>query len=174
MEGQGLPFVGSVPLRSGNLNRDLPFYFLESEQTRTAVDLGIYFLEDGRLYGAGALLLQALPGADDSFVSAVEASLSALPPLGLWFSEGGTRENLIKQIFGRFGARTTREAGVNFDCPCGAGRFLDHIAALDSTTVSDILAKGPWPLETTCHYCASTYRFDKETLEKRLGIGPKG
>lgn len=174
MEGPGLPFVGSVPLRTGNLNKDLPYYFLESEQTRTAVDSGLYFLEDGRLYGAGALLLQALPGAEDSFVSAVEASLSALPPLGLWFSEGGTRENLIQEMFGRFGARRTSEAGIDFDCPCSAQRFLDHIAALDRATVSDILANGPWPLETTCHYCASTYRFDKEALEKRLGIAPKG
>ncbi|TXT42129.1 MAG: molecular chaperone Hsp33, partial [Spirochaetes bacterium] len=174
MEGQGIPFVGSVPLRSGNLNKDLPYYFLESEQTRTAVDTGIYFIDDGRLYGAGALLLQALPGAEDSFVSAVEAALSALPPLGLWFSQGGTRENLIKQVFGRFGARRTGEGGIDFDCPCSSQRFLDHIAALDRATVSDILANGPWPLETTCHYCASTYRFDKETLEKRLGVASKG
>jgi molecular chaperone Hsp33 len=172
IEGDAKPFVGSVALRTGNLNKDLTYYFYESEQTRTAIDSGVYFSKEGAPYGAGALLLQSLPGADDAFVASVEDSLASLPPLGLWFSEGGTRDGLIAAIFGSQGAaRTaarTAEAGFAFDCPCSGQRFLDHIARLDRAIIADILERGPWPLETHCHYCSSTYAFTKPELEAAL------
>jgi len=168
MEGSSKPFMGSVPLRSGNLNKDLAHYFFESEQTRTAVDSGIYFAKDGSPRGAGALLLQALPGSDDQFLAAAESKLTTLPPLGLWFAQGGTRETLISAIFGEVGAKRNTEANFSFDCPCSQERFLGHIAGLDRATVADILAKGPWPLETQCHYCSSTYTFVRKDLEREL------
>jgi molecular chaperone Hsp33 len=130
--------------------------------------MGIFFTEEGRIFGASALLLQALPGAEMGFVELVESTLASLPPLGLWFSERGTRATLLRQIFGDFGVRQNADAELDFDCPCSASRFLDHIASLDRETLSDIMENGPWPLETTCHYCASTYRFNREALAKAL------
>ncbi len=172
IEGDSKPFVGSVALRTGNLNKDLAWYFYESEQTRTAIDSGVHFSKEGVPYGAGALLLQSLPGADDSFVASAENALASLPPLGLWFSEGGARDGLISAIFGGQGAARiatrTAEAGFAFDCPCSRQRFLDHIARLDRAIVADILERGPWPLETRCHYCSSTYAFSKAELEAAL------
>ena len=168
MEGESNPFMGSVPLRSGNLNKDLTHYFFESEQTRTAVDSSIYFANDGSPRGAGALLLQAMPGADDIFLATAEAKLATLPPLGLWFAQGGTRDTLISAIFGEVGAQRTAEADFSFNCPCSQERFIGHIAGLDRATVDDILANGPWPLETQCHYCSSTYTFAKADLEQAL------
>jgi len=164
IDGDSEPSVGSIPLRAGNISKDLTYYFLESEQTRTAIDSGIFFTKDGVPHGAGALLLQALPRADEAFLAAVEARLSSLPPLGFWFAGGGTRDNLVSSIFGDFGAARIAESGFGFDCPCSRGRFLGHIASLDKLLLRDILENGPWPLETTCHYCSSTYRFDKGEL----------
>ena len=168
MGGDSLPFSGSIPLRTGNINKELTRYFLESEQTRTAIDSGIYFTEEGRAFGAGALLLQALPGAGDDFLAVAEAMLSRLPPLGLWFAQGGTRDNLIATVFGEAGARRTTETGFSFDCPCSRERFLGHMAGLDEAVVADILEKGPWPLETECHYCSSTYSYMKTDFESAL------
>ncbi|MDP2791540.1 MAG: Hsp33 family molecular chaperone HslO [Rectinemataceae bacterium] len=168
MEGNSHPFSGSIPLRTGNINKDLTLYFFESEQTRTAVDSGIYFTEQGHAFGAGALLLQALPGADDDFLTVAESLLSRLPPLGLWFAQGGTRDKLIAGVFGEAGAKRTAEAGFSFDCPCSRERFLGHMAGLDKAVVADILQKGPWPLETECHYCSSTYSYIKTDFENAL------
>lgn len=161
-EGRSKPFTGSVPLRTGNINKDLTRYFLESEQTRTAIDSGIHFTPDGKPDGAGALLLQALPGAEEKFLAGVESSLAGLPPLGLWFAQGGTRDHLIRSIFGAFGAARTAESDFVFGCPCSRQRFLSHLVSLDSSTIADILENGPWPLETVCHYCSSVYSFSRD------------
>jgi molecular chaperone Hsp33 len=168
MEGGMKPVTGSIALKTGHLNKDLTWYFYESEQTRTAIDSGIYLAKDGAIHGAGALLLQALPGADDAFLAEAETRLSGLPPLGLWFAQGGTRDRLIDEIFSGLGAWRSRESGFSFDCPCSAERFIGHIAALGDETVRDIFEHGPWPLETHCHYCASTYRFQPSDLEEAL------
>lgn len=168
-EGDSSPVIGSVPLRTGSMNKDLTRYFFESEQTRTAIDSGVYFSDDGFPFGAGALLIQALPGADEDFLGKVESHISALPPLGMWFSQGGTRDTLISSLFGNFGARRNREVPVSFYCPCSHDRFLDTIASLDSAALDDILENGPWPLQTQCHYCSSTYSFRKEEIIEAAG-----
>lgn len=166
IEGESKPFMGSVPLHTGNINKDLTYYFFESEQTRTAIDSGIYFTQEGLPHGAGALLLQAMPGAEDEFLALAESKLQSLPPLGLWFAQGGTRDNLIASIFGDVGALRTAESEFYFDCPCSRERFLSHIASLDKAIIADILENGPWPLEAQCHYCSSTYAFEKTEVEK--------
>lgn len=168
IEGESKPFVSSVALRAGNLNKDLTYYYFESEQTRTAIDSGISFTKQGIPRGAGALLLQALPRADDGFLASAEAKLQALPPLGLWFAEGGTRDGLISSIFGEVGAKRTAEADFTFDCPCSRERFIGHIANLDKATIADILENGPWPLETQCHYCSSRYSIEKLELAEAV------
>lgn len=165
IEKNGTPVSGSVTLKTGNIARDLSYYYLESEQIRTAIDIGLYFTPEGLPFGAGALLLQALPGADDRFIERIETLLGGLPPLGLWFSQGGTRDNLLMSIFGEAGYVRTGESTFAFECPCSWEKFLDHIVSLDKTTLDDIIENGPWPLETTCHYCSSRYEYSKEALE---------
>jgi len=165
IEKNGRPVSGSVSLKTGNIAKDLAYYYLESEQIRTAVDIGLHFTPEGLAFGAGALLLQAMPGSDDRFIEQVETMLSGLPPLGLWFSQGGTRDNLLMSIFKEAGFVRTAEGAFAFDCPCSWEKFLEHIISLDTATVDDIIANGPWPLKTTCHYCSSQYEYSKEAVE---------
>lgn len=165
IEKSGRPVSGSVSLKTGNFAKDLAYYFLESEQIRTAIDIGLHFTPEGLAFGAGALLLQAMPGSDDRFIEHVEALLSGLPPLGLWFSQGGTRDSLLQSIFKEAGYVRTAESEFAFDCPCSWEKFLNHIASLDNAALDEIIANGPWPLETTCHYCSSRYEYSKEAIE---------
>ena len=63
--GIGEPFRGVVELVSGELARDLAFYLSESEQSPTAVVLGVRTLRGGRVGGSAGLLVQLLPGVSD-------------------------------------------------------------------------------------------------------------
>lgn len=164
----GMPFSGSVALKGSGIASNLATYYHESEQTRTALDAGLQFDKEGRPRGAGALFLQALPGADPDFVGRVEDSMSGLPPLGLWFSQGGSRTDFIGSLFDRFGARLTDELRFAFSCPCSRERFGSYLAALDRASLSELAEHGPWPVETLCHQCASRYHFDRAEMEAML------
>ncbi|MEA1911463.1 MAG: Hsp33 family molecular chaperone HslO, partial [Spirochaetota bacterium] len=82
LESSKQPFTGQVMMQHGRIAKDLANYFLESEQIKTAFILSVYFDKEGRATGAGGLFLQALPGAKDTALEALEDSVQNIPSLG--------------------------------------------------------------------------------------------
>jgi molecular chaperone Hsp33 len=166
--GASQPYIGTVALKTGRLSEDLAAYYLESEQTRTAFDLGIQFDRQGRAVGAGSLYFQALPGADEAFLARVDDALSRLPPLGLYFSAGGTREAFLDEKFHELFPEVLGEKSAAFACPCSRERFASFLGAANTDLIADLAENGPWPVETLCHKCGSAYHFSKDELEAML------
>ena len=59
------PYVGQVPIHSGEIAEDLAYYFTVSEQTPSAVSLGVLVDKDYSIKVAGGFIIQMLPGADE-------------------------------------------------------------------------------------------------------------
>jgi molecular chaperone Hsp33 len=177
-EGSSIPFSGAVPLRSGRLAEDIAAYYLESEQTRTALALSIQFDHRGRVVGAGGLYVQALPGARPDFVGRVEAALLGSASLGKRLAEGATRSSILASNFGpgdSMGLVRREPRAVAFDCDCSRKRFSAFLSASKPEFLAELATKGPWPVEMVCHNCGSSYEFGREEIlriagEKGLGI----
>jgi molecular chaperone Hsp33 len=161
-------FVGSVALKAGRLAQDLAAYYLESEQTRTAFDLGVEFDREGRATGAGALYFQALPGADENFLGRVEEALGRLPSLGAFFSGGGTRKAFLEEELHDLFPESLGEKEAAFDCPCSRERFASFFDSAEGGLLADLAENGPWPVETVCHNCGSAYYFSRAELSAML------
>jgi molecular chaperone Hsp33 len=161
-------FVGSVALKERRLAQDLASYYLESEQTRTAFDLGVEFDRDGRAVGAGALCLQALPGADEDFLARAEECLGRLPSLGAYFAAGGKRREFLETELHDLFPEFLGEKRAAFDCHCSAERFASFFGAGQGDLLADLAENGPWPVETVCHNCGSAYYFTREVLVAML------
>lgn len=165
------PFVGRVELKTGNLAEDLAHYYLESEQTSTAFRLGIEFDRDHAMappLGAGALFLQALPGADYAFLERVEASLPCLPRLGQHFAQKGGRQDYLDQYLHDLFPEILGEKPVSFACGCSRERFGSFLRSGGRDFLKELATEGPWPIETVCHKCGSTYIFEREEIEAML------
>src|SRR5262249_14767957 len=75
------PYRGSVPIISGELGEDFTYYFALSEQTPSAVGLGVLVDTDNSVIVAGGFIIQLLPGLDDSEITMIEQAVSQMPPV---------------------------------------------------------------------------------------------
>ena len=168
LQDGGHPFTGMVEMRYGSLAEDLSYYFTTSEQTPSALSLSVAFDAAGELTGAGGVFLQALPGARDEQVRDVERLLRQLPSIGAAFAAGEAPDALLERSFGAHEPVIIARRRVVFMCHCSADRFRGHLGALPRAELRDILARGPLPLQTTCHYCNTTYQFDRGQIAALL------
>lgn len=164
LEGGSQPFTGTVMLEHGSLALDLSQYFQTSEQTPTAIALSIQFDNDGLPVGAGGLLLQAMPGVEPVLMGELEGCLAGLPSLGRYFADGGEPEDLLAAQFGAFQPEILTTAPVVFACPCSREAISARLLTLPEKDL-DELCSGPFPVETCCHYCNTTYLFEKQDMD---------
>lgn len=167
-EGYAEPVTGTIEITHRNIARDLSELFLISEQTPTGFNTSIQLDKAGRVVGAGALFLQALPGADPDIVEAAEHAFSSAPSLGQWFAEGGDREDIIFGLFRNCKPVIALERQIRFDCPCSKERYAQHLSRLDRKELTDMIENGSDPAEIYCHNCGSVYLYPKDELRSFL------
>lgn len=159
-DGDGIPFVGTSALVSGEVAEDFSAYFLQSEQLPTAVALGVKIGRDGRCIAAGGLMMQPLPGADDEVLARVEGETEGFRDLSSQLEEQGA-----EGILARYASLQTYSAReISFRCHCSRERVADVIRSLGKKEALSIV-KDEGRVSVYCHYCNTTYDFDGEEVE---------
>ncbi len=165
MKGMEQARTSTVALQYGEIAPDLTAYHLESEQIPTAMAVSVVFDASGQPEGAGALFLQALPGAPDEVLRGLERSLTALPSLGRYFADERSADSLILELFAPHAPRFLDSRRVEFFCPCDKALFQHYMQNLPAADRDEIRRNGPFPLVITCENCGSVYRYSKEEIQ---------
>lgn len=159
------PYSGQVKLEYGRIAADLANYYLTSEQTPSAFNLSVQFDKEGNVTGAGGIMLQAMPGADEEGIEQLETLVYKLPSLGKTFSQNTSVEDFIVTHFKELNPQMLSNRRVEFFCPCHKDTVGHVISKLRKVELQDILKNGPLPVETICHNCNTVYTFDKSEIE---------
>ena len=165
LEGSRTPFSGQVMLGHGNLAKDLALYFQESEQTPSLFYLSIKFDRSGRVWGAGGLFIQVLPGCSDETLEKLQEHSMKLRNLGEALSEGMTASEYVETEFASFKPEHIAHIPTGFSCPCSKQSFANYLKSLPDAEKKDIL-NGEFPLVLKCFNCSSDYLFTKEEAEE--------
>ncbi len=165
LEDSKQPFTGQVALEYGNIAKDLAHYHLISEQIPTAFNLSIQFDTQGTVTGAGGLLLQVMPGADDQTIRDLENLVKNLPSIGAIFSNNKDPQLFILEIFRKYSPKFLANRRVEFLCHCRKEKMQHLMALLPEKEITDILANGPFPVEIVCHHCNTYYYFSKQEIQ---------
>jgi molecular chaperone Hsp33 len=158
------PFTGSVGLVSGEIGEDVAQYLLTSEQTPSAVALGVLVGPDGRVKASGGLMIQVLPGAEEDVLTCLEKSLSALPPVSSLVDRGMTPEELVTEAVGGLGIRYLEKTPLQFKCACSREKVWDILAAMGREEI-ECLLKEQGGAEVRCHFCGEVYNYDASDLK---------
>lgn len=161
------PYTGIVPIVSGEIAEDIALYLTESEQTPSAVALGVYHEEDGAPYAAAGFLVQSLPGASDEVVARVEENVRQLPSLARLARDGASAADLVAQLLSGVGRRDLEAATPRFFCGCDDERALRGVAMLGRRDLEDAMEKRE-QLDVRCVFCADRYAVDPERARALL------
>jgi len=162
--GLGEPYRGGVPLVSGEIAEDFASYFAQSEQTPSAVALGVLTGPDGGVRAAGGLIIQLLPEASEGLAVVVEQMVADLPSVSGLIDTGSTPEDIIQRTIGDLQPKYLRMLPLRFTCTCSRERCESALIALGAEEL-DKLIEEQGKAELTCRFCRAQYLFDKEELK---------
>jgi len=153
------PYTGVVPIVSGGIAKDLTLYLTESEQTPSAVGLGVLYGESGRIDTACGFVVQALPGASDESLARAERNVSRLGSPAELLRAGATLPELVERLLDGLGGRLLDERVPVFHCGCDAERALRATALLGREDLDEAIGEGT-PLDVRCDFCGDRYAID--------------
>ena len=161
------PYIGQIPLVSGEIGDDVTAYFAQSEQTPTACALGVLVDTDQSVKVAGGYLIQLLPGAPDETIDAVERGIQKAGAVTAMLEAGMTPEDILGQVCGEIGVVFMETTEVSYKCYCSRDRVTAALISLGREELTQIAQEGkPFPVE--CQFCDTVYEFTPENVQELL------
>ena len=164
--GAGEPYVGQVPLMSGEIAEDITNYYATSEQIPTVCALGVLLdKEDHQVLLAGGLLIQLLPGATNATIDQIEKNVSVLEPMTTMLAKGMSMEDICRTALQGFEVEILDETPLRYACSCTRDKIIDAFITLSDDEIR-ALADEKGYAEAICHFCKKKHRFSKAQLEQ--------
>jgi molecular chaperone Hsp33 len=160
----GQPYVGVVPIHSGEIAEDLAVYLAQSEQIPSIVALGVLANPTG-VVAAGGILARALPGADEGAIAALERRAAAMPPVTQLIARDAEPAALLRELAGDLELRSHHVMEVRFACRCTREKVEAVLRGLGADELLQLTRERDHA-EATCEYCKRRYVFSAEELRE--------
>lgn len=159
------PYIGQVPLVSGEIAEDVTRYFAISEQTPTVCALGVLVNEDLSVRCAGGFIVQLLPGALESEIVQLEKNIAAMPSVTSMMEQGKTVKDMLDMALDTFAPEVLDTSFVEYRCDCSEERVHRMLKSLGKKEVENLRNEDP-VAEVHCQFCDKTYRVDLNEMLK--------
>ncbi len=170
-KGGAQPYQGLVPLSPDGLAASAETYFAQSEQLATILKIAagpIYRSGEGKGWRAGAMMVQAVPGAKIGDIRTsddwqrVNLFMQTLEDVELLDTDVPA-ESILWRLFHEDDVRVQPSQPLRFQCTCEAERVRTVLQSYSKDALKDL----PDPdgvIRTRCEFCGSVYEFPLETL----------
>ena len=159
------PYVGQVPLYSGEVAEDLTYYFTKSEQTPSSVGLGVLVeRENLSVIAAGGFIVQLMPFADEQTITHLEFNLGKFSSVTDILKAGKTPEDMLKIVLEGFDIEFTDTVDLNFYCNCDKDRVERALMLIGKKDLQEMIDDGK-EIEVKCHFCNKPYKFSVDELK---------
>lgn len=159
-------YRGSTPIISGELGEDFTYYFTHSEQTPSAVALGVLVNPDHSIQAAGGFIIQILPGISDQEIKDLEKTIEEIQSVSALINQGLTPEEILTKIF-KNDLKILDKMDIQFKCNCSKERIESVLIQLGKEEIEDMIEK-EGEAEIICQFCNTKYHFDQTELRELL------
>jgi len=160
------PYVGNVPLQTGEIAEDFAYYYAVSEQVPSAVALGVLVNKNGTVKRAGGYIIQILPDTPDEIISLIENRLSNIKSITEMLEEGMSLEEIATYISDDLNTRVIEEIVPEFRCDCSRERMEKALLTIGKTDLEELQKDEKTELE--CHFCDKKYVFTSDDIKQLL------
>lgn len=161
--GMREPYIGQVPLTSGEIAEDITSYFAISEQVPTVCALGVLVDTDLSVRCAGGFIVQLLPGATEQEIDLLEQNIKAMPSVTAMLEQGKTVRDMLDMALQGFRPDILDSYHVTYRCDCSRERVESMLRSLGRKEVEKLRDEDPIA-EVNCQFCDKIYKVDLNEL----------
>ncbi|MDD4842726.1 MAG: Hsp33 family molecular chaperone HslO [Anaerotignum sp.] len=161
------PYAGRIQLVSGEIAEDLTYYYVQSEQTPSAVGLGVLVDTDTSIRCAGGFIIQLLPDATEEVISTLEKRLNTIPYFTDLLDMGHTPEEILGMILEGLDMKILDKVPTEFYCNCTKERVEKALISIGKEELEKI-SKDDKKANLHCHFCGKEYDFTEEEINRLL------
>lgn len=156
------PFVGTVPLQTGEIGDDFAYYFLVSEQTPSVVSVGVLVNDDNTVLSSGGFIIQLLPEATEEDITYIENKMKDFPAVSSLIHEGKKPEEILNMIFDDVAILDKQP--LSFECDCSKEKMEEALMTIGKDELQKIIDEDHG-CEIKCHFCNTKYQFTEDELK---------
>lgn len=165
--GMKEPYVGQIPLVSGEVAEDITSYYAISEQTPTVCALGVLVNPDLSIKKAGGYLLQLLPGATEQEIVQLEKNIAAMPAMTQMLENGTSLEQIMEMVLQGFNPNVLDEQNAEYHCDCSKERVERALISMGKNELESLAKEEP-VAEVCCQFCDKVWKVDLNELLGQL------
>lgn len=158
------PYVGQIPIVSGEIAEDITAYFAQSEQIPTVCALGVLVNPNLTIKAAGGFIIQLLPTADDETIEKVEKCIEGIKSVTEMLTEGLNPEEICRTVLPLFNLEVLDDFYPKYKCNCSKERVTKALLTLGKDELLD-MANDP-DTRVNCHFCNKVYHFSPAEIRK--------
>lgn len=165
------PYVGQVPIISGEIAEDITNYFATSEQIPTICALGVLVNPDLTIRKAGGFIIQLLPTqllptADDTVIDKVEKCIGDIEPVTTMLDKGLTPETVCRTVLPAFKLDVLDTSDPEYRCSCSRERVSRALISMGRDELEKL--KEDEQTEVCCQFCDKKYVFTPSDIDRLL------
>jgi len=152
---------GTVALQSGEIGDDFAYYFTVSEQTPSAVSVGVLVDTDNTIISAGGCIIQMMPDATEEDIVKTETLLEHLAPMSELVRTHETLEEILALFYDDVKILSTQP--ISFRCRCDKS-IMKRVLTTLSKEERMAMIEEDHGCEITCNFCNERYCFSEQEL----------
>ena len=161
------PYVGQIPIYTGEIGDDIAYYYTTSEQIPSAVGLGVLVEPDYTVSAAGGFIIQMMPGASEMVAEILMCRLEEISSITQMLSEGKTIEDILNIIFEDMNLQILDDVKPEYKCDCSREKVEKALISIGKEELQNIVDENKVE-EIACQFCSTKYEFTSVDIKKLI------